>query len=201
MTFRLCGIQFHITFLFVAFLAFIISLKAPANVFITVISSVFHEIGHLSIMMISGCKPKIVKFEMIGMNIIRQEDLKINTKSEIAISLGGPIMNCLVLVISCVILCFYDSQLIMTCACINLILMIFNLLPIKSLDGGAVLYFILSRFFENSLCSKILNITSILFISIMYLWAVYVLVITKYNFSLIIIAIFLTISLFQNNDY
>ncbi len=201
MTFKICGIKFEITFLFVAFLTYIVSLKAPANVLITVASSLFHELGHLSVMILVGNKPKIVKFELVGMNIIRQENLKISAKREIAISLGGPIMNFIIVIVSCIFLCFYDNYVVMSGACINLILMTFNILPIKSLDGGAVLYFLLSQHFDASMCRKILKITSILFITIIYLWAVCVFVVSGYNFSLIIIAIFLTISLFQNNDY
>lgn len=201
MTFKVCGIQIEITFLFVAFLTYIISLKAPANVLITVLSSLLHEIGHLSVMILVGNKPKTVKFELVGMNIIRQGNLKISTKREIAISLGGPIMNFIIVIVSCIYLCFCKNHIVMTGACINLILMTFNLLPIKSLDGGAVLYFLLSQHFESIICRRILKITSILFISIIYLWAVYVFIISRYNFSLIIIAIFLTISLFRENDY
>ena len=201
MTFKICGIKFEITFLFVAFLTYIVSLKAPANVLVTVVSSLFHELGHLSLMILVGNKPKKVKFELVGMNIIRQENFKVSAKREVAISLGGPIMNFVLVIISCTFLCFYESYLVMTCACINLILMTFNLLPIKSLDGGTILYFLLSQHFESSTCRRILKIISILFITIIYLWAVYVFVVSGYNFSLIIIAIFLTISLFQDNDY
>ncbi len=201
MVFRVCGIKVEITFLFVAFITFVISLKAPANLLITIASSLFHEMGHLLMMILVGNKPKRIKFEIVGMNIIRDDNFGISTKREIAISLGGPVMNFIIVIISCIILCLYESYIILTCACINLILMTFNLLPIKSLDGGAILYFLLSQHFENALCRKILKITSILFIAIIYLWALYVFVITKYNFSLIIIAIFLTISLFQSNDY
>ena len=201
MVFRVCGIKVEITFLFVAFITFVISLKAPANLLITIASSLFHEMGHLLMMILVGNKPKRIKFEIVGMNIIRDNNFGISTKREIAISVGGPVMNFIIVIISCIILCLYESHIILTCACINLILMTFNLLPIKSLDGGAVLYFLLSQHFENTLCRKILKITSALFIVIIYLWALYVFVMTKYNFSLIIIAIFLTISLFQSNDY
>lgn len=201
MTFKLWGIKFEITFLFVAFITFIISLKAPSNLIITIASSILHEIGHLSMMILIGERPKKIKLELVGMNIIREKNLKISAKKEIGISLGGPIMNFIIIIISCIILCFYENYIFMTCACINLILMVFNLLPIKSLDGGAFLYFLLSQHFETQYCRSILKITSIICISIIYIWAIYVFIVSQYNFSLIIIAIFLTISLFQNNDY
>ncbi len=201
MIFNIYGVKIEITFLFIAFIAFIISLKAPANVLITVVSSLLHEIGHLSVMLVVGNRPKKVKFEMVGMNIVRQERVTINTKEEVAVSLGGPLVNFAIVFISCIYLSFYESQLILTCACINLILMTFNLLPVRSLDGGAVLYFLLLQHLEVPTCQRVLRITSIVFLTAIYLWAVYVFVVSRYNFSLIIIAILLTISLFQNNDY
>ncbi len=201
MTFKLWGVKFEITFFFVAFITFIISLKAPANLIITIASSMLHETGHLSMMILVGERPKKIKLELVGMNIIREKNFKISAKKEMVISLGGPIMNFVIIIISCMVLCFYENYTVMTCACINLILMIFNLLPIKSLDGGATLYFLLSQYFEAHFCRKILKIISIVCIAIIYIWAIYVFVVSQYNFSLIIIAIFLTISLFQNNDY
>mgnify|MGYP003311356176 CR=1 FL=1 len=93
MTFNIRGVKIEITFLFIAFITFIISLKVPANVLITVVSSLLHEIGHLSVMFVVGNKPKTVKFEMVGMNIVRQERASISTRKEIAVSLGGPLVN------------------------------------------------------------------------------------------------------------
>ncbi len=201
MVFNICNVRVEITFFFVAFLTFVLSLKAPSNVLITILSSLLHEAGHFAVMLVVGNKPKSVKFEMVGMNITRQENVKISIKREIAISLGGPLVNFIIVILSCGVLCFYKSRFILTCACINLILMTFNLLPIKSLDGGATLYFILSQHFESSISRRILKITSTIFIILIYLWAIYVFISTQYNISLIIIAILLTISLFQNNEY
>ena len=93
MVFKVCGIKVEITFLFVAFITLIISLKAPANLLITVVSSLLHEAGHLFMMVSLGERPKLIKFELVGMNIIRNECYGVSSKGEIAISLGGPIMN------------------------------------------------------------------------------------------------------------
>ena len=201
MIFNIFGVKVEITFWFVAFITFIISLNAPSNVLVTVISSLLHEFGHLLIMTSVGNKPKAVRFEITGMNIIRQPDLKISTKNEILIALGGPLVNFISFLISVIILCFYENKNILTFACINLILMIFNLLPIKRLDGGLALYYLLSQKYENLTCTKILKITSVFFIAFIYIWGIYAFVSSRYNISLIIIAIFLTLSMLGNNDY
>jgi stage IV sporulation protein FB len=195
------GVKVEITFLFVAFISFVLSLKAPSNVIMTITSSMLHESGHLLMMLILHNKPEKVRFELTGINIIRKQEISVSTKNELLISLGGPIVNFFIVAICCVVLCFYNSNSIITFACINLILMTFNLLPVKKLDGGAVLYYLLYTKYDYQLCSKILNFTSIFFISLIFIWGIYIFIVSKYNFSLIIIAIFLVLAFFIDNEY
>lgn len=199
MSFSLFGVRVEITFYFVALMAFIVSLRAPANLFITILSSLLHESGHLLMMTMLGNKPRMLRFEITGINIIRQQDISISLRNELIISLGGPLFNLLVVIISCIFLCFYDNELLMSVASINLILMLFNLLPVKGLDGGLAVFCILSRHIECEMCNKILKITSAFFIALIFIWGIYVLVKSGFNVSLIIIAIFLTLSLISDN--
>lgn len=201
MIFSICGIGVEITFWFVALVAFVVSLNAPVQLLITILSSLIHEMGHLFVMVGVKNKPLSVRFELTGMNIIRQHDYKISVKNEILIALGGPLANLICFIFSIFILCFYENQLVLTFGCINLLLMTFNLLPVKRLDGGMALYFILSQKYDNEKSSKILKSTSIFFIILIYGWGIYAFISSGYNFSLIIIAIFLTLSLYGNNDY
>ncbi len=201
MKFRVFGVDFEITFLFAALITFIISLNSPFNVIITVFSSLFHEAGHLTAMFLSGNKPQSVRFEITGMNIKRRSSMKISTKNELLIALGGPIANGLVLLLAVIFLCFFENERIFIVAGINLILMTFNLLPVKRLDGGMALYYLLSRKFNIDLCEKALKITSIIFIVLIYIWGIYVFVSTNYNISVLIIAIFLTLSMLGSNEY
>ncbi len=201
MAFNLLGIKIEITFLFVAFISFVISLNAPSNVIMTIISSMLHEIGHLAIMLILKNKPEKIRFELTGINIIRNQDKKISSKKEVLIALGGPLMNLFIVTICCIILSTYDNDSILIFSGINLILMIFNLLPIKKLDGGLALYHSLSKKFDLNFTYLILKVTSIIFILIIFVWGIYIFIVSRYNISLIIIAIFLVISLFGDNEY
>lgn len=201
MKFRLLGIDFEITFLFVALIAFVVAMNSPFNVLTTVLSSLIHETGHLIMMCSLNNYPQCVRFEITGMNIKRQPSLKISTKNEIFIALGGPLTNAIVLLLSCMLLCFFQSEKILIIACVNLILMTFNLLPVKRLDGGMALYFLLSKQYDNHICSKVLNITSTIFIILIYIWGIYVFVSTNYNITVLIIAIFLTLSMLGSNEY
>lgn len=201
MCFRIKGIKIEITFLFTAFIAFILSLNVPSNVLITVFSSLIHETGHLIMMSAVGNRPVQVRFEVTGINIIRMSDVKISMKNEVLIALGGPIANGFIFAVCTVIFSICKSRVALTGASVNLILMVFNLLPVKMLDGGMILYFILSRKTDGDLSSAILNATSAIFIILIYIWGTYVFFVSGYNFSLLIIAIFLTFSMFTKGEY
>lgn len=201
MRFKLFNIDFEITFLFTALVTFVIAMNSPFNVLTTIASSLLHEMGHLVTMSCLGNKPQCVRFEITGMNIIRQPSIKISSMHEILIALGGPVVNGFILLATCVLLCFFQSEKLFTISCINLILMVFNLLPVKSLDGGIVFYFLLLRKFSPDLCAKILKVSSMFFVVLIYIWGVYVLVSTNYNISVLIIATFLTLSTVSKNDY
>lgn len=201
MKFKLLNTYFEITFLFVALVAFVIAMNSPFNVLATIASSLLHEMGHLVTMSCLGNKPQCIRFEITGMNIIRQPSIKISSKHEILIALGGPAVNGVVLLATCVSLCFFQSEKLLIISCINLILMTFNLLPVKSLDGGIVFYFLLSKKLNPDFCARILKISSIFFVILIYAWGVFVFASTNYNISVLIIAIFLTLSTVSKNDY
>lgn len=201
MTFRIKGIKIEVTFLFTALIAFILSLRVPSNVLLTIVSSFAHEIGHLFIMTVLGNCPEVVRLELTGINIKRTQSVKISMKNEILIALGGPTVNAVIFVFCTFLLCFLKKEIIFTTAAVNLILMTFNLLPIKRLDGGMVLYFLFLRKYDSDFSSRILKITSLLFIFLIYFWGAYVFWVSKYNISLLIIAIFLTFSMFGGGEY
>ncbi|MGN1160736.1 MAG: hypothetical protein ACI4SX_00665, partial [Candidatus Fimenecus sp.] len=142
-----------------------------------------------------------VRFEITGMNIKRRQSTKISMKNELIIALGGPFFNLLIFIFSCLSYAFLKTEILLHISCINLVLMIFNLLPIKRLDGGMALYFLLSQKHDGAVCSLILKITSVVFILIVYAWGIYVFAAGGYNISVIIIAIFLTLSMFGNYEY
>lgn len=201
MMLNIYGIKVEITFYFVAFIAFILSLKVPSNILITVISSLIHECGHIIMMIVLGNKPKKLRFELTGINIIRNKEINISNRNEVIISFGGPLLNLIIVIFCCIYLCFYDNTIVITFACINLILMVFNLLPIKGLDGGNILFHLIIQYCDILFSSKVIKFTSVFFIVIIFIWGVYVLVVSRYNISLIMIAIFLILSLFNDNEY
>ena len=136
-------------------------------------------------MIFADHKPLKVRFELTGINIIRKQDISMSNRNEMFIALGGPLANAIIFILCCVYLCFYKSSTVLTFACINLLLMTFNLLPVKRLDGGNVLYYFLIQKYDDSFSLKVLNITSVIFIILIFIWGIYVFITSEYNICLL----------------
>lgn len=173
------------------------------------IFAIIHEFGHLICGLVLGLKPKSLKIMPLGFAI----EFKISTQQynkkimqgnilelkKLAISLAGPITNFIIVLICLVLKSKVDVGYIIYS---NILIGLFNLLPIYPLDGGrcikSIMYILkgkkISMKYTNeisNLCIVILTAMSsiliyyykniaILFI-IMYLWGLVINENKKYN--------------------
>lgn len=170
------------------------------NVLYAVLFSLFHETGHILAMTALGNAPQSVSFELTGINIKRTTQTSVSLAKEIIIALSGPFFNFILFLIFVFIYSQNGDVKVLNMASVNLILMIFNLMPIKGLDGGKVLYFTVSKFFSYKKAKNILTISSVIFILLMFTYGAYVLYLTRYNFTMLIIALMLTLSMFSKEE-
>ena len=108
----------------------------------------FHEIGHLVCGLIIGIKPESIKINPLGFQIqfrtpVEDYNKKVKNGNEqcikkILIAIAGPLIN-----IFMIIICLFLPQSLdparTTIVYANLLLVIFNLLPVYPLDGGRIL--------------------------------------------------------------
>jgi stage IV sporulation protein FB len=123
-----------------------------------VLSAVIHEIGHILAIRRLGYRARRVDVLPMGALIVCPES--ITYRDETVIALSGPISSA---VASFAAFCIYSltfDEYIFFFAFINLTLAVFNLLPIKSLDGGKALNcFLLYKGKEN--CERICSAASV----------------------------------------
>jgi len=105
-----------------------------------------HEMGHVIVANKRGYTLKILNLDMFGMSVKLNEE--VDDRDSFAVNIAGPVVN---LLISLVCLAMYTivpssvKYLSVFCYC-NIVLAIFNLIPIYPLDGGKI--------FKNSIKSK-----------------------------------------------
>lgn len=113
-----------------------------------------HEFGHLCMGMLLGMIPEKIEFNPFGLSIsFKTNKLFQNKKSfeikNILIAFAGPATNLLLIVI--IFMMNLDENIKATLLYINILIGIFNLLPIFPLDGGRILKSFLHIYFSEEI--------------------------------------------------
>lgn len=126
-----------VEFSFLAVIALLGLLESSACIYMSLASCILHEIGHLLALFSFGVGVKKIVLYGAGIKIVRDFSL-VENKKEAIILLSGPLMNILAF---CVFYLFKGENF-KVFAVMNLATALFNLLPIKALDGGQLLFLI-----------------------------------------------------------
>ena len=177
---------------------------------IMIIFAFLHEIGHLIAGIILGLKPEKIEIIPVGLTVSFKVDIEgINKKKgngnmfvikEIIVAIAGPIVNLLIFILTLLNEeKTYLNNLIMYS---NLLIFIFNLIPIYPLDGGRILKGILHIIFGKRTSCKITYDISIIsniiltaicsiailyykniaiFLIVAYVWIILIREINRYN--------------------
>ncbi len=192
MRFRLFGTEIYISFLFSAAIT-VMLLFDKTGVILPLLFAVFmHEIGHLFMMWLRGAAPK--KIKLIPASVQITKSLTSSYKTDIIISLSGPIVNILLFGIFYYNYLCYGYLATLYISILNLIIGIFNLLPVKGLDGGSILYAVIGKYFGVNKAELVLNIISVFCGTSLILAAVWLTIKGKLNVSLYIMGIYLLVT-------
>ena len=158
----------------------------------TLFAVLMHEIGHLFAMWVLDCSPKQIK--LIPASVQITAPLTSKYKNDIIIAIIGPIVNLLLFFVLYInFLCFKNS-IILNYALINLLITIFNLIPVIGLDGGTILFSVLAKKTEYNKAILTLKIITLIVAAAVIFLAVTLTIRGKINISLYIIGIYLVIA-------
>lgn len=146
------------------------------------LAALLHECGHVVMMLCCGVRVRGVKLRLF--DVLIEADEPPTVRADVWITLAGPAANFLFALSLC--------PFSLTLGLPHLALGAFNLLPVMSLDGGHLLDILLSRRFSPRVCGRILKLTTFIFILPLMTAGIYILLKSGYNYSLLLIALYLT---------
>lgn len=121
---------------------------------------IIHEAGHIICLLIFGEKPASVELSFYGIKLERKEPSILTVTEELAVYIAGPAMN---IIFSAVLFSLgAGHEGIKTAAVISLCVGAFNLIPCRPLDGGNVVFQVLSMFSEDERAEKISSDISVI---------------------------------------
>lgn len=145
-----------------------------------------HELSHVLAMLLYGEKITAVTLYISGADIVYTSTRGLIEKT--VISSVGVASNLLL-----GITLFFGSknEFLLLVSKYSVVYGAFNALCVRGLDGGDILWNILSFFFDIDLCDKILNVVSVVVLFLMYQLGIYIFFKTGSNFSVLLTCMFL----------
>ena len=185
--------RYKIDFTFALTVTLMLLLCSEETVIISVISSALHEIGHLTLMYILRQKVVSVTFGAFGVRIDREITTALSYKKEAVIAIGGILVNFVIAIFGAVYYLFFGSDFSLKLTAVNIIIAIFNMIPVDTLDMGRVLRYTLLCSIDENKCDRILGIVSIVFANLTVIGCLAVNILIGFNLSLIIVTVYLNI--------
>lgn len=180
-----------VKFSFFAVIALLTLSETSTYVFMSLLSCFLHETGHLLSMFLFGAGVRKIILYGAGIKIIRGYSL-VERKKEFVILISGCLMN----IIMFLLFFFIKGESFRTFSVINLATAVFNILPIKSLDGGEILLLLTE---ERPRAFGVLNLITTVIIPVLTMVSILIFSRFKMNPSLIISGIyFFVLSVMDN---
>lgn len=188
-------VKFHP--LFIVFIVLLLFSNNILNVISYILCVFLHELGHSIVAQNLGYKLNKISFMPFGASISGKENVFYSLKHEILVSVAGPVVN-LILLIVCLALFWLFPSLYFYLEPFyyaNVITLIFNFLPVYPLDGGRVLYALLKKKYKQEKAYKIIKIIGFI-ISILLFILFIISAFFEINYTFATVSIFLLSGLF-----
>lgn len=189
MRFKLFDTEIYISFLFSAAVTIMLLTDKTGYMLPALFAIVLHEMGHLFMMWILECSPKRIK--LIPASVQITAPFQKRYRNDFLVAACGPFVNILLFLTLYFNYLVFKNEVTLYFALLNLVIGVFNLLPLKGLDGGTILFCILEKSKGPDKASVILKIITLVLAVAIILAAVTLSVRGKINISIYIMGIYL----------
>ncbi len=192
MRFKIFGTEFYVSFLFAAVITALLAFDRTGYALPLLFAIGMHEAGHLAVMWILGCAPKRIRLVPAAVEVT--SGFGRGRRHEIAVALCGPAVNIILFFTLWFNYAAFGGELSLYCGLINLLIGIFNLLPVTGLDGGTVLECLLVKKLEFRRARLVMRILNLSFAAAAAALGVTLAFMGRFNLSFFIFALYLVIT-------
>lgn len=140
-----CGVRVSVSFWLLVVIAAIIS---PVQVVVNILlAAMLHECGHLAILRLFRVPVEGMRLTALGAELYARGAQRLSYGRELLVTLAGPAINLIGAVLAAAAALYMQWETLYVFAGANVILCLYNLLPILPLDGGRTLYLVTAYFF------------------------------------------------------
>lgn len=161
-------------------------------------SMFLHELAHLISAFVIGLQISHISLYPFGVNLKLKNKITARISEDIILYLMGPITNLLIALMSIYFKEYLPDAVYMYR--INIVLCVMNLLPVLPLDGGCILKRIFSGIVGVNRAHTILKGISAVLTVMMILIGIYAIMNTGYNYSIMLMAVFMIGNLFTQHE-
>lgn len=149
-------ILIHWSTLLFLFIFYILNYQEALTFSLALISVLFHEFGHVLAAYYFRINTSEILMLPIG-GVAKIQTQFDNFHRDFWIILAGPFVNLIIFVHSFIIYYYFNNNIFLSISAINLILFVFNLIPIFPMDGGmlirGILHLITKNYYKATLYS------------------------------------------------
>ncbi len=160
------------------------------------LAAALHEAAHLAVLFLFRSPPKTVRFSALGCRMVLDPSKPLTCARSGLVSLAGPVGN--LLAFGAMALAGWQGH---PFAAANLALGFFHSLPIEPMDGGLALRAALSVLFGQRAAETACFILSLALLLPLAALGFFILLRTKYNFSLLAVSVYLMLYLVLKRDF
>ncbi len=192
MRFKLFGTEVYVSFLFFAVVAFMLCIDRTGLVIPTLVAVLIHEMGHLFAMWLNEVSPKAIHLVPASVRIVR--GFAATDRNEWLIALSGPVANLAVAGTLGLNYHWFGNSTALRFAILNLILGLFNLLPVRGLDGGTLLSLAVARLTTPDTAEKTVRTVTLVLSVLTFAVAIILTIKGVFNLSAFIVAIYFLVT-------
>ncbi len=192
---RLGSVPLHISFPFVAFTTCLLLMDASGTAAWGLLAAAAHEAGHLLVLFCGQTPPKEIRIQLFDLAIVDGGSSGRSYKQDIALYFAGPAVNLLMAAVFYALYCLWKLPFFPTFASINLLLGLFNLLPVEALDGGQILYALLAPGLGELRAERAVVLLSFFVLLPLAALGFFILLRSQYNYTLLLLSCYLMAAL------